>query len=283
METLELLRSKGLLGGKSTGRFSRFSNERKGKKTIFVTNNSSKSRPQYQEKFTALGIPSHVDEIFGSSYSAAIYISRILKLEPPKNKVFVLGEVGIENELQGENVPFVGGTDPAYRRDMTPEDWAGIADGSLLDEEVGCVLVGLDLHINYLKLAHAYQYLRRGAVFLATNTDATFPANHSFFPGAGSMSTPLANMMGTKPVSLGKPSQAMMDAIEGKFQLNRARTCMVGDRLDTDIKFGIEGRLGGTLAVQTGVNKQSDWEAEGAAAVPAYFVDKLSDLRAAAE
>jgi len=283
VETLELLRSKGLSTNSPQVAFLELSNERIGKKTIFVTNNSSKSRPQYQEKFTALGIPSHVDEIFGSSYSAAIYISRILKLEPPKNKVFVLGEVGIENELRGENVPFVGGTDPAYRRDMTPEDWTGLADGSLLDPEVGCVLTGLDLHINYLKLAHAYQYLRRGAVFLATNTDATFPANHSFFPGAGSMSTPLANMMGTKPVALGKPSQAMMDAIEGKFQLDRARTCMVGDRLDTDIKFGIEGRLGGTLAVQTGVNKKSDWEAEGAAAVPAYFVDKLSDLRGAAE
>jgi 4-nitrophenyl phosphatase len=265
VETLELLRAAG-------------------KKTIFVTNNSSKSRPQYLEKFTKLGIPSNTDEIFGSSYSSAIYISKILKLEPPKNKVFVIGEAGIEKELASEGVPFIGGTDPALRRDITPEDWAGIANGSLLDPDVGIVLTGLDFHINYLKLAHAYQYLRRGAVFLATNTDATFPANHSFFPGAGSISSfPLANMTGKKPLSLGKPSQAMMDAIEGKFQLNRERTCMVGDRLDTDIRFGIEGRLGGTLAVQTGVNKKEDWEAEGAAAVPAFYVDKLSDLRAWAE
>ena len=29
---------------------------------------------------------------------------------------------------------------------------------------------------------------------------------------------------------------------------------MVGDRLNTDIRFGIEGKLGGTLAVLTGVN-----------------------------
>lgn len=248
-----------------------------------MTNNSTKSREEYLKKFTGLGIPSNVEEIFGSAYSSAIYISRILKLSPPKNKVFVIGEAGIEHELRSENVPFIGGTDPSFRRDFGPEDWRGIADGSHLDPEVGCVLAGLDFHINYLKLSHALQYLRRGAVFLATNVDSTFPMNHNFFPGAGSMSAPLTYMTGGQtPLALGKPSQAMMDAIEGKFQLDRARTCMVGDRLNTDIKFGIEGRLGGTLAVLTGVNKQADWEAEDAVAVPAFYVDKLSDLGAVA-
>ena len=248
-----------------------------------MTNNSTKSREEYLKKFTGLGIPSDVEEIFGSAYSSAIYISRILKLAPPKNKVFVIGEAGIEHELRSENVPFIGGTDPSLRRDFTPEDSRGIADGSHLDPEVGCVLAGLDFHINYLKLSHALQYLRRGAVFLATNVDSTFPMNHNFFPGAGSMSAPLTYMTGGQaPVALGKPSQAMMDAIEGKFQLDRARTCMVGDRLNTDIKFGVEGRLGGTLAVLTGVNKRADWEAEDAVAVPKFYVDKLSDLGAVA-
>lgn len=144
---------------------------------------------------------------------------------------------------------------------------------------MGIVLAGLDFHINYLKLSYAYQYLRRGAKFLATNTDSTLPANHTFFPGAGSISIPLVNMTGQKPLALGKPSQAMMDAIEGKFQFDRKTACMVGDRLDTDIRFGIEGKLGGTLAVLTGVSKKAEWEAEGASVIPAFYVDKLSDLR----
>lgn len=252
-----------------------------GKKVIFVTNNSTKSRQDYQKKLTSMGIPSDVEEIFASAYSSAIYISRILKLPPGKNKVFVLGESGIETELKTENVPFIGGTDPSLRRDMTPADYAALADGSAIDPEVGVVLAGLDFHINYLKLSTAYQYLRRGAKFLATNTDSTLPSANSFFPGAGSISIPLVHMTGEQPTALGKPSQAMMDAIEGKFQLDRARTCMVGDRLNTDIQFGIEGGLGGTLAVLTGVSKKEDWEAEDAAIVPAYYVDKLSDLRAA--
>jgi len=245
---------------------------------VFVTNNSTKSRADYQKKLTGMGIPSSVDEIFASAYSSAIYIKRIMNLPPPKNKVFVIGEAGIETELKTENIEFVGGTDPEFRRDITPEDYKGISDGSLLDENVGVVLAGLDFHINYLKYAHAYQYLIRGAKFLATNTDSTLPSNHTFFPGAGSISIPLINMTGQQPLALGKPSQAMMDAIEGKFHFDRKKACMVGDRLNTDIKFGIEGKLGGTLAVLTGVNKKEDWEVPEPIAVPAYYVDKLSDL-----
>ncbi|CAK7230251.1 p-nitrophenyl phosphatase [Sporothrix curviconia] len=265
-----------------------------GKRTVFVTNNSTKSRKEYYSKLTSKGIPCQVEDIFGSSYSAAIYISRILKLAPRRNKVYVLGEAGIEAELESEGVPYIGGTDPKYRKlGMEPEDFASIADGSGLDPDVGVVLAGLDFHVNYYKLAHAHGYLRGNhvkdagdaknggkAVFLATNTDSTLPMYHSFFPGAGSASVvALSNMTGVQPLALGKPSQAMMDAVEGKFHLDRARTCMIGDRLNTDIQFGVEGRLGGTLAVLTGVNKKEDWEKADTPAVPAYYVDGLADLR----
>ncbi|KAF2141944.1 uncharacterized protein K452DRAFT_287134 [Aplosporella prunicola CBS 121167] len=260
-ETLELLRSKG-------------------KQLVFVTNNSTKSREDYKKKFDKLNIPAKVEEVFGSSYSAAVYISRILKLPAPKNKVFVLGESGIEQELATENVPFIGGTDSALRRDIEPEDFTALADGSALDPDVGIVLAGLDFHVNYLKLAHAFQYLRRGAMFLATNTDSTLPNARSLFPGAGSVGAPLVTAIGKQPLALGKPSQAMMDAIEGKFHFDRSRTCMIGDRLNTDIQFGIEGKLGGTLLVLSGVCKKEDFmgAGDGTGVVPAYYADGLGDL-----
>ncbi|KAF2461566.1 HAD-like domain-containing protein [Lineolata rhizophorae] len=249
-----------------------------GKRLVFVTNNSTKSRADYKKKFDKLGIPCKEEEVFGSSYSAAIYISRILRLAPPKNKVFVLGESGIEHELASEGVPFVGGTSPSLRRDIEPEDFGSIADGSALDPDVGAVLLGLDFHVNYLKLSHAFAYLQRGARFLATNVDSTLPAAHSLFPGAGSVGAPVVKAYGAEPVAFGKPSQAMMDAIEGKFQLDRKRTCMVGDRLNTDIQFGIEGGLGGTLMVLTGVSKKDEFLSEGSPVVPSAWVDKLGDL-----
>ncbi|KAL4996421.1 HAD-like domain-containing protein [Aspergillus recurvatus] len=264
VETLELLRSRG-------------------KQVVFVTNNSTKSRADYKKKLEALGIPATTEEIFSSSYSASIYISRILTLPANKRKVFVLGETGIEQELRSENVPFIGGTDPSYRRDITPEDYKLIAAGdeSLLDPEVGVVLVGLDFHLNYLKLALAYHYIRRGAVFLATNIDSTLPNSGTLFPGAGTVSAPLILMVGRDPVALGKPNQAMMDAIEGKFRFDRPRACMVGDRANTDIRFGVEGNLGGTLGVLTGVSSKEDF-VEGPVR-PSVYLDKLSDLLEAAE
>lgn len=124
----------------------------------------------------------------------------------------------------------------------------------------------------------ALAYLRKGAVFLATNIDSTLPMSHTFFPGAGATGAGVIKAYGKEPVALGKPSQAMMDAIEGKFKLDRGRTCMVGDRLNTDIQFGIEGKLGGTLMVLTGVSTKEEILGEDAAVVPTAYVDKLGDL-----
>lgn len=253
------------------------------KQVVFVTNNSTKSRSDYKKKLESMGIPANVEEVFGSSYSAAIYISRILPQRHPelksKPKVFVIGESGIEQELDSENVPHIGGTDSSLRRDVTPEDYKKMAAGdpSLIDPEVGVVLTGLDFHYNYFKMCLAYHYIQRGAIFLATNIDSTLPSAGALFPGAGTMAAPLKLMLGgTDPVALGKPSQAMMDAIEGKFKFERSRACMVGDRANTDIRFGLEGKLGGTLGVLTGVSTKEEF-LDGDVR-PHYYVDKLSDL-----
>lgn len=163
---------------------------------------------------------------------------------------------------------------------MRPEDFSAIASGAALDPAVGVVLSGLDFSVNYLKLALAFAYLQRGAAFLATNGDSTLPNARGLFPGAGAVGAPLVKAWGREPTQLGKPSQAMMDAIEGRFRLDRARTCMVGDRLGTDIKFGVEGGLGGTLAVLTGVSRREEWEEEGAEVRPGWWVDQLGDLMA---
>lgn len=48
------------------------------------------------------------------------------------------------------------------------------------------------------------------------------------------------------------------------------------DRANTDIKFGLEGKLGGTLGVLTGVSTKEEF-LEGDTR-PAFYVDKLADL-----
>ncbi|VVT49529.1 uncharacterized protein SAPINGB_P002314 [Magnusiomyces paraingens] len=254
VETLEFLRSRG-------------------KRLIFVTNNSTKSRKAYTSKFAKFGITVSKDEIFGSAYSSAIYLSQVLKF-PKDKKVLIVGEAGMEEELAEVGIQTVGGTDPSLRKvEASDEDLANLA----YDPTIGAVLCGLDFHITYLKMANALVQIQNpSTLFLATNIDSTFPTHGKLLPGAGTIVGTLVTSSGRTPVSLGKPSGAMMDSIKAKFKFDAERACMVGDRLNTDIAFGRAGGLG-TLLVLTGVTKESELEGEPPV-VPAYVIDKLGSL-----
>jgi 4-nitrophenyl phosphatase len=56
------------------------------------------------------------------------------------------------------------------------------------DPAVGAVLFGFDLDINYKKLAKAFTYINSNpnCHFLATNSDLTFPAGGTVYPGRSS-------------------------------------------------------------------------------------------------
>jgi 4-nitrophenyl phosphatase len=228
----------------------------------------------YAQKFAKLGIPVEETEIFGSSYSSAVYLSRVLKF-PKDKKVYVLGERGIEEELEAEGISYVGGTSNEDKGDFEEKDFERIAP----DESIGAVLCGLDQHISYKKLSKALVYLRQSpdVLFIATNLDSTYPTHDRLFPGAGTTTTiPLQYSSGRKATTCGKPSQTMMDAIFARYELDRERTCMVGDRLDTDIQFGLQGKLGGTLMVLTGVSSLDDCEKEGI--YPEYYTNSFGDF-----
>ena len=198
-----------------------------------------------------------------------------------RNKVFVLGEEGVEAELASVGLVSIGGTDERYQKDLDVADLRDIASGAAMDDDVGAVVVGMDSKFNYLKLCYAMHYISRGAYFLATNTDPTFPAFGTVFPAAGCISAMLVAMLGVAPLVLGKPSEAMMRAIRSRYELDLKRTCMVGDRLDTDIQFGNECGLGGTLLVLTGVAHREDLERILDPRLrPGAYVESFSDLLA---
>ncbi|KAK2463339.1 hypothetical protein APHAL10511_004650 [Amanita phalloides] len=243
-----------------------------GKKVIFVTNNATKSRRSYKTKFDELGIPVNVDEIYGSAYAAAVYISSILQL-PKSQKVYVVGMKGLEEELAEEDIAFIGGTDPA---DNTLAPFS--LDNFVPDPDVGAVVCGLDKSINYTKLSKALQYLFKGCTFVATNEDSTFPTANGLLIGAGGVHAPLRYASGREPVCAGKPSTIMLDCIRAKVDYDPARTIMVGDRLNTDILFGKAGGLS-TLLVLTGVTSEADISGQNASnIVPDYVVQSLGDL-----
>jgi 4-nitrophenyl phosphatase len=244
------------------------------KRLIFVTNNSTKSRSQYSQKFEKLGIPVTEEEIFGSSYSAAVYLDKVVKF-PRDKKVLVIGESGMEKELEGVGIEYVGGTDPVLRStEVTDQAMAELA----YDPSIGAVLCGLDMHINYYKIAYAMVQLHKtDTLFLATNTDSTYPSHGKLLPGAGTIVGTLVTCTGRQPIALGKPSSAMMDCIKAKFQFDPSRACMVGDRLNTDMLFGLQGGLG-TLFVLTGVDNEDSILVENPVARPKYYIDKLGSI-----
>ncbi|CAM9454986.1 unnamed protein product, partial [Discosporangium mesarthrocarpum] len=58
-------------------------------------------------------------------------------------------------------------------------------------------------------------------------------------------------------VVVGKPSPILIQQLMEDFSLDRSRTIMVGDRLDTDIMFGNAGNIS-TVLVLTGVSEEKD-------------------------
>lgn len=253
------------------------------KKVLFVTNNSTKSRDAYLKKFSNLGILGITkDEVFGSSYSSAVYVDKILKL-PKDKKIWVLGEEGIEKELQELGYTTIGGTDPSLTEHGVKFDH----DHPMLtelDDDVGAVVVGLTFNINYLKLSITMQYLlknNKSIPFIATNIDSTFPMKGKLLIGAGSIIESVIYASGRQPDAIcGKPNQSMMNSIKADnpgLSSNPSRGLMIGDRLNTDMKFGRDGGLD-TLLVLSGIETEQSVLNHDAATAPTHYASKLGDL-----
>lgn len=169
----------------------------------------------------------------------------------------------------------MGGTADAHKKvDSSPQ-------GKVLhDADVGAVIVGLDTNINYYKIQYAQLCLNlnESCLFLATNTDAVMHlTDQQEWAGSGAMVGAIRGCTGREPIVVGKPSPLMIDYIVNKHGLDRGRICMVGDRLDTDILFGLNNGLQTVLAL-SGVTTKSSLLAADNEIVPDHFVDTIADL-----
>ena len=243
-----------------------------GKRVFFVTNNSTKSRAGYKKKFDGLGLDVAAEEIFSSSFAAAAYLEQT-DFKATGKKVYIIGEVGLEEELDLIGVPHAGaGADAAKKPDMKP-------GGKLeIDEDIGAVVVGFDRDVNYYKIQTAQLAINElDAEFIATNLDAvTHLTDAQEWAGNGAMVGAIRGCTGVEPTLVGKPSPLMIDYMEQKFGLDRSRICMVGDRLDTDILFGNDNGLKSCLTL-SGVTSEEKLLSPDNAVRPDYYVDSIAD------
>lgn len=245
----------------------------RGKRLVFVTNNSTKSRKQYGKKFESLGLDVSEEEIFASSFAAAAYLKSI---DFPKDKkVYVIGEEGILKELELAGFQYLGGPEDGQKKiELKP--------GYLMehDENVGAVVVGFDRYFNYYKVQYGTLCIREnpGCLFIATNRDAvTHLTDAQEWAGGGSMVGALCGSTQREPLVVGKPSTFMMDYVASEFGILKSQICMVGDRLDTDILFGQNGGCK-TLLVLSGVTSLETLKSPNNSIQPDFYTNKISDF-----
>ncbi|KAG0202251.1 hypothetical protein BGX33_009807 [Mortierella sp. NVP41] len=244
-----------------------------GKKLVFVTNNSTLSRKNYVKKFEKLGIQASEKDIFSSAFATAVYLRNILNF-PEDKRVFVIGESGIVDELKEVGIETTGANDTGVI--MSHGDFGSIEQ----DPTIGAVVCGFDINLNYRKLAKAFTYLNnkeQGAHFILTNDDTTFPAPNGVYPGTGSLAQPLVTALKRQPMVMGKPNKPMLDCFFSNYHTDPARTCMVGDRLDTDIDFGAQGNIA-TLMVLTGVSTEEEAMDPNQPIKPTYIIKSFGEF-----
>jgi 4-nitrophenyl phosphatase len=136
-------------------------------------------------------------------------------------------------------------------------------------------VAGINFKLTYEELANVSLAIRRGAKFIGTNSDATYPSERGFLPGAGSILAMLSTASGQQPLVIGKPNRGMYEQAMMRLGLTPDQTLMVGDRYDTDISGAIPLGLW-TAGILTGVSTRSDFEQ--ATVRPDLIVNDLADL-----
>jgi len=205
----------------------------------FATNNSMVARAGYVERLAGMGITTVVDEIVTSTSATVAH----LRVHAPEvRSVLAIGAEGMEVELRA------AGLDLVMAGDDTMRDHVGGELGRGFD----AVIVGLDPHVDYRRLAVAMRAVADGARLIATNADARYPTAVGFLPGAGAILAALVTATGATPEVIGKPSPAMFSAIIEASGLPAAETVVIGDNPDADI-VGAHRAGCGAILVLTGV------------------------------
>jgi glycerol 3-phosphatase-2 len=166
---------------------------------------------------------------------------------------FVIGSPSMRRHVSDAGLRLLNGTDLASRAEVVVV--AGTQD-----------LVYDDLRV-------ATQAVRRGADFLATGRDPTFPQQDGFWPGTGAILAAVEYASGRSAEIVGKPKpQLFLTALD---RLGVGRTLVVGDRVDTDLAAAAAAELDGAL-VLTGETTREDLD--GFAPQPVAVAETLAEL-----
>ena len=195
-----------------------------GGKYLFMTNNSSKSVLDYVKKLEKLGIQATREEFMTSSQATAFYLHKYHEGQ----RLYVCGTQSLKEEFRNE----------------------GFTVTTNLDE-VDCIVMGFDTELTFQKL-HDVSYLlltRPELPYIATNPDLVCPTEFGSVPDCGSVCIGIKNATGREPIVIGKPSPLMPQLAMENLGVSKEETCVVGDRIYTDVKSGLNAGITGILVL----------------------------------
>jgi NagD protein len=209
------------------------------KKFIFLTNSSDKTCAELANKFAKLGLD-FVDEtrFFTSAMATAAFLA---SQKDGGARAFVVGQTALKDALKDKGLIVVS----EKNAEISNPDF--VVMGETSESEV----------YNYEVVALAIKLVRRGARLVATNEDLADRVGAELHPGTGAMVLPVSAVCGVEPFFCGKPSPLMvMNAME-RLGSKREETVFIGDRMNTDIRAGVEAQVD-TVLVLSGVTSEQD-------------------------
>ena len=188
-----------------------------GGKYLFLTNNSSRGTDAYIAKMARLGIEAFPEDFLTSADAAAEYFQQ----NPPGGTIYVCGTESLKGQLRAADLPVAAGA----------------------DDHVSTVLLGYDTELTYQKLEDCCILLGRGADYIATHPDMVCPTWYGSAPDCGSIIEMLYTATGRRPKILGKPQPDMALAAMRRTGYAPEQTCILGDRIYTDIACGVNAGI----------------------------------------
>ncbi len=199
-----------------------------GRSYLFFTNNSSRSPQEYMRKLAGMGCPITRAQIMTSGDVTIRY----LQTHYAGKSVYVMGTPALLANFSEAGIP-------------------------LTEQDPDIVVVAFDTTLTYEKLVKACDFIRGGALFLATHLDINCPTETGFIPDCGSFCAAISLSTGRQPKYLGKPFAETVDMVLDKTGFAREQVAFVGDRLYTDVATGANNGAKGLL-VMTGETKAED-------------------------
>jgi HAD superfamily hydrolase (TIGR01450 family) len=221
-----------------------------GKAVVYATNDPRSATEDYVARLWKIGVRASTSDVV----TVGGALQHLLAETRSGRTAYVVGTEALHRHVTDAGLRVLNGTDLASRAEV--------------------VVVGGTEDLVYDDLRYAALAVRRGADFLATARDPTYPQPDGLWPGTGALLAAIEVASGRKAEIVGKPEpQLMLTALERME--GDGRTLVVGDRVDTDLAAAAAAELDAALVLSGGTERQA---LNGFEPEPVAVTDTLADL-----